>query len=211
MNFTLKAIQLFTGIILGLSGIVALIGGAGYYFFLSQTGSYPPKPTFAEERSGGKNKTAPAKPNAKNAKSKPNTSPSASPTPAKPEVAKDPSKATKLDPSAYDAKVIWPEGVSLKLQPQQGAGKNGGVAFNERVAIVKESDDKQWVLIQPEKTDIQGWVKAGNVDKSKAKLEAEEDKQTQDSLDTEPQQPAAKKPAIAPKPATPKPNSGLDN
>jgi hypothetical protein len=211
MQFTLKAVQLIVGISLGLAGIGAIIGGAGYYFFLSQTGTYPPKPTFAEERQPIKT-AAKASPPAKSG-TKPSPSASAKPSPSpsviKPEVAKDPTKATKLPPAAYDAKVIWPDGVSLKLEPTQNAGKNGGVGFNEKVAIVKESDDKQWVLIQPEKSDIQGWVKAGNVDKAKAKLQAQEEKESDDSLDTTPQSPAPKK---TPKPTnSAKPQSPLDN
>jgi hypothetical protein len=169
MNFTLKTIQIVTGILFGLLGIAGIAGGAGYYFFITQMSTSPPKPIFAEERESTKVATKPAA--SKNSK-KP--TPQATPAVVKPEVAKDPLKATKLAPSAYDAQIVWKDGVSLKSAPNGSAGKIGGAALNEKVAIVKESDDKQWALIQPEKTDIQGWVKIGNIDKYREKLDRED-------------------------------------
>jgi hypothetical protein len=167
MNGALKSVQLLVGILTGLAGLAAIFGGAGYYFFITQMSNRPPKPIFAEERGG-------AKPIA--AKPKTKTVVAAVPSPSP--VAKDPKNPDapeKLPPGSYDAKVVWKDGLSLKKEPDAGAEKVGGVAFNAKVAIVKTSDDKQWVLIQSETDNLQGWVKAGNIDKAAAAANDEQD------------------------------------
>jgi Bacterial SH3 domain len=159
MNAALKSLQLILGMLTGLVGIVGILGGAGYYFFVTQMSTRPPKPVFAEERDGGKSLAAKPKPKPKTAVAKPTTSPKDLQNPDAPE---------KLPPEAYDAKVVWKDGLSLKKDPDSGAEKVGSVAFNGKVAIVKTSDDKQWVLIQSQADNAQGWVKAGNIDKAAA-------------------------------------------
>ena len=168
MNAALKSLQLIIGITIGLAGLGAILGGAGYYFFVTQTSNRPPKPIFAEERAGYKPPTV--------AKAK--TATAATPTPTKSPIVKDPNVIEKLPPEAYDAKVIWKDGLSLKKEPNVGAQKMGGVAFNAKVAIIKTSDDKQWVLIRSETDNLQGWVKAGNIDKAAAELNNNNDRST---------------------------------
>jgi len=167
MNGALKSLQLLIGILTGLVGLVGILGAAGYYFFVTQMSTRPPKPVFAEERDGGKSLAAKPKP-------KP---PAAKPTqvPATPQ---DPNAPQKLPPEAFDAKVVWKDGLSLKKDPNSGAEKLGSVAFNAKVAIIKTSDDKQWVLIRSQMDNVQGWVKAGNIDKAVAANEVKEDAPT---------------------------------
>jgi hypothetical protein len=162
MNGALKSVQLFVGILTGLVGLAAILGGAGYYVFVTQMSTHPPKPIFAEER--GSPKPIAAKPKTK-AKTPTAAAPSPSPAAKDPE---NPDAPEKLPPGSYDAKVVWKDGLSLKKEPDSGAEKVGGVAFNAKVAIVKTSEDKQWVLIQSETDNLQGWVKAGNIDKAAA-------------------------------------------
>jgi Bacterial SH3 domain len=157
MNAALKSLQLLLGLTTGLIGIVGILGGAGYYFFVTQMSTRPPKPVFAEERNGGKSLAA--KPKAKTATAA---------KPAQSPAAKDPQNPDQLPPEAYDAKVVWKDGLSLKKEPVPGAEKVGSVAFNAPVAIVKTSDDKQWVLIRSQADNAEGWVKAGNIDKAAA-------------------------------------------
>jgi Bacterial SH3 domain len=159
MNAALKSLQLIIGISIGLAGLIGVVGGAGYYFFMTQMGTRPPKPVFAEERDGGKSLAA-SKPKPKTAKAaKLVQSPAASDP-------QNPNAAEQLPPEAYDAKVLWKDGLSLKKEPNSGAEKLGGVAFNAKVAIIETSDDKQWVLIQSQTDNLKGWVKAGNIDKA---------------------------------------------
>ena len=158
MNVALKSLQLIFGMLIGLVGIIGVLGGAGYYFFVTQMSTRPPKPIFAEERAGRKSIATKPKP-------KTTQAPKPAPSPA----VKDPQNPDapgKLPPEAYDAKVVWKDGLSLKKEPDSGAQKVGSVAFNGKVAIVKTSDDKQWVLIQSQIDNAQGWVKAGNIDKA---------------------------------------------
>jgi Bacterial SH3 domain len=159
MNAALKSLQLIIGISIGLAGLIGVIGGAGYYFFMTQMGTRPPKPVFAEERDGGKSLAA--------SKPKPKIATAAklvqSPAATDPQ---NPNAPEKLPPEAYDAKVLWKDGLSLKKEPNSGAEKLGGVGFNAKVAIIETSDDKQWVLIQSQTDNLKGWVKAGNIDKA---------------------------------------------
>jgi Bacterial SH3 domain len=165
MNAAIKSLQLLLGLITGLIAIVGILGGAGYYFFVTQMSTRPPKPVFAEERNGG-GKSIAAKPKAKTAiAAKPAQSPAV----------KDPQNPDQLPPEAYDAKVVWKDGLSLKKEPVAGAEKVGSVAFNAPVAVVKTSNDKQWVLIRSQADNAQGWVKAGNIDKAAAANEVTEE------------------------------------
>lgn len=159
MNPILKFLQFIIGITIGIIGLGAIGGGAGYYFFVTQMSLRPPKPVFAEERPGYK---APAVAVKSGAIAKPKQSP----------IAKDPNVIEKLPPAAYDATVVWKDGLSLKKEPNSGAEKLGSVIFNAKVAIIKTSDDKQWVLIRSP-NNLQGWVKAGNIDKSAAAKRSE--------------------------------------
>jgi Bacterial SH3 domain len=169
MNGALKSLQLIIGITIGLFGLVGILGGAGYYFFITQMSTRPPKPVFSEERDGGKSLAT--KPKAKAA---------VAAKPGQPPVAaakdpKNPNAPEKLAPEDYDAKVLWKDGLSLKKEPNSGAEKVGGVAFNAKVAIIQTSDDKQWVLIRSATDNLEGWVKAGNIDKAAAAASEEPD------------------------------------
>jgi uncharacterized protein YgiM (DUF1202 family) len=147
MNGTLKSLQVFIGILIGLLGLSGIAAGVGYYLFITQISTHPPKPVFAEEREGSKTAIAPK----------------ASQLP----IATD-STIQKLAPEAYDGKIMWKDGLSLRKEPNSKAEKVGSVAFEAKVAVIKTSDDNVWVLVQPETENIQGWVKATNVDKTAA-------------------------------------------
>ena len=181
MNGALKSLQLLIGVLTGLVGSIAVLGVTGYYFFITQMSTRPPKPVFAEERDGGKPIVAKPKPKAAGAVK-----------PAQPPVAKDPQKPgdpAKLPPEAYDTKVLWKDGLSLKKEPNSGAQKLGGVAFNAKVAIVETSADGQWVLIQSATDNLQGWVKAGNIDKAAAAAQ-EQDPPAKPKAKAKPKPPA---------------------
>lgn len=161
MNGALKGIQLILGILLGFIGLGAIAGGIGYYFLITQLSTRPPKPVFAEERKDSK-LAAKIK-----TKTKPKTAIATAPSPSpNSQDGKKDNPADQLPPSAYSAKVIWKDGLSLKKEPSVGTEKVGGVGYNEKVAIIKESEDKQWLLIRSENGGTEGWVKAGNIDRS---------------------------------------------
>ncbi len=183
MNGTLKSLQVFIGILIGLLGLSGIAAGVGYYLFITQISTHPPKPVFAEEREGSK--TA--------------ISPKASQLP----IATD-GTIQKLAPEAYDAKIMWKDGLSLKKEPNSNAEKVGSVAFEAKVAIVKTSDDKLWVLVQPEKDNIQGWIKATNVDKTAAtdKKGIPQKQRTENNPEQAAPKRTRRKPKVAPEPST---------
>ena len=198
MNGSLKSLQVFIGILIGLLGLSGIAAGVGYYLFITQISTHPPKPVFAEEREGSK--TA--------------ISPKASQSP----IVTD-STIQKLAPEAYDAKIMWKDGLSLKKEPNSNAEKVGSVAFEAKVAIVKTSDDGLWVLVQPEQENIQGWIKATNVDKTvttdkKGKEGVVPKQRTQNNSEQADPKRTRRKPKVVPEPsadennpeeATPKP------
>jgi Bacterial SH3 domain len=149
----LNAIKIFLGVILGFLTLGVLGAGAGYYFFVTTLSAKPSKPAFAEER----NPVKAPKPIAK----KP------APTPSK-----SPHEKTKeekeLPPGAYGATVIWETGVSLRQEPTDGSAKNGGVGFKEKVMVLKENADKSWVQVRNADSTVEGWLKAGNVERDAA-------------------------------------------
>ncbi|NEP09850.1 MAG: SH3 domain-containing protein [Symploca sp. SIO2C1] len=146
--------QFIIGFFLGISLLVGAGVAAGYYFFtkLSDT---PEKPIFPEE------KPKPS-PSAKTA-----TSPKASPSPLDKKPAPTPTESPKkkLEPGAYKATVTWPEGLSLRDKPSANANRIGGIAYNQEIIILKDSDDKLWQKVRLPDTSQEGWVRAGNVKK----------------------------------------------
>jgi hypothetical protein len=144
MNGTLKSIQVFIGILIGLLGLSGIAAGVGYYLFITQISTHPPKPVFAEEREGSKTAIIPQNS----------------------QLVGTDVTIQKLAPEAYDAKVIWKDGVSLRKDPDSNTEKVGSLAFEAKVAVIKTSDDKVWTLVQPETENIQGWVKSNNIEKT---------------------------------------------
>ncbi|MEC4895116.1 MAG: SH3 domain-containing protein [Oscillatoria sp. PMC 1051.18] len=149
MNAIIKGLssllQLFFGVVIGISLLAATAGGVGYYF-LTKLSAPPAKPVFAEEKA---NKTTVANP----ADSATETEKEAQP------------KKEKLPPGAYQARVTWPQGLSLRDTPSEDANRIGGIAFNKEIIILEESDDQNWQKVRIPDTDEEGWVKGGNVEK----------------------------------------------
>jgi Bacterial SH3 domain len=180
MNGSLKSLQVFIGILIGLLGLGGIAAGVGYYLFITQISTHPPKPVFAEEREGSKT--------------------ALSPKPSQSAIMKD-STIQKLAPEAYDAKIMWKDGLSLRKEPNSDAEKVGSVAFEAKVAVVKTSDDKVWVLVQPETENIQGWIKATNVDK-KGKEDVTPKQRTENNSEEATPKRTRRKVRVAPEPST---------
>jgi hypothetical protein len=153
--------------ILGFTLAIAILicgGGTIALYFMNRTSIPPTKPIFAHDHPVPKPKLHP-KPKREIASTKRKPSPSPSPKPS-PTQSPD-----ALPPGASRGVVIWPEGLSLRAEPNQDAEKIGGVGSNQKVIILQESDDKAWKKIRAEGSEESGWVKSGNI------------KQTQDQPD----------------------------
>ncbi|MBD1933942.1 MULTISPECIES: SH3 domain-containing protein [Cyanophyceae] len=142
-------VKFLIGFFLAISLLVVASGATAYYF-LTKLSTPPAKPMYANDKSVLKAKAAAI------ASKKPTPASSAPATPT-------PTASTPLEPGAYIASVTWPEGLSLRENPSLEASRVGGVGFNQRVVVIKESDDKRWQQVRLENGEQQGWIKAGNV------------------------------------------------
>lgn len=142
------------GFIVGII-LLAVGGGATGYYFFTKMSANPPKPIFAEEQQRklpAVKKVSTAIPSSR--------SPSSKPTPSESPVREE------LPPGAYKARVSWSEGLSLRDSPSQDSNRIGGVAFNQEIIVLKESDDKRWQQIRLADGEQEGWIKAGNIERT---------------------------------------------
>jgi hypothetical protein len=155
MNRLSSLLQFVLGFFLG---VFLLLGGTAAlgFVFLSRMTAPPPKPIFAEEKE---------KPVAE----KPQPSPTATaeienpqPTETVAEAEKEENKE-ELPPGAYQARVTWSEGLSLRATPGQDAERIGGVGYNSQLIILKTQG--QWQQVRLPGSGQEGWIKAGNVEK----------------------------------------------
>jgi hypothetical protein len=153
-----RTLQVILGIIVGLV-VLATAGAAAGYYFLARLGITPPKPLFSEEapkQPSEPQADAPA-PSVKAETPKEEAQESETPSPQKPE---------ELEPGAYKARVTWSEGLSLRDGPESEAERIGGIAYNEELIVIQESEDGRWQKVRTPGSDRQGWIKSGNVEKT---------------------------------------------
>ncbi len=137
--------------------ILAAGGAAAAYYFWTKLSITPAKPIFAEEQPK-KQPTAKQASNAQASNSKPKSQPAS--TPSKP-----PTPAQELPPGAYQARVTWSEGLSLRDAPSTNSQRVGGVMFNQEVIVLKQSDDQKWQQVRLANGEQVGWIKSGNTEK----------------------------------------------
>jgi hypothetical protein len=130
---------------------VAILIGSGVvvaYFLLTKLAEPPPKPYFANDKPLTTVSSPAARP------STPATADSASTN-----------SASSLEPGAYEARVVYSGGLALRDNPSLDATRIGGVEYDQRIVILEESPDKQWQRVRSESGDLEGWVKAGNIER----------------------------------------------
>ncbi len=133
--------------------IVILAGAsvAAALYFAARLTELPERPTFPNDQPMAKTN----KPNTTSA-AKPSPTPSPTPTP----------KVEQLEPGAYRATVTQPIGLILRDSPSVEANRIGGVAYQEEVIVLGESENKQWQRVRvAQDNDRTGWVKGGNTEK----------------------------------------------
>lgn len=159
------------GFILALA-ILAGSSVAATLYFMNQSSRTPPKPIYANDEpqvraAAGFNVSKTATPGAiakpspasDNKEDKPTAKPTAEPT------EKPSPEPTPLPPGAYNARVTWSEGLSLRSEPKAEAERVGSVGFKQKVIVIEESEDKVWQKVRLEGSNQEGWVKAGNTQK----------------------------------------------
>ncbi|HBB34390.1 MAG TPA: peptide-binding protein [Cyanobacteria bacterium UBA8803] len=148
------------GFILGIA-ILAGSGAAVAYYLFTKLAANPPKPIFAEEQKRPLPAKTASSPKASKSPAVKPASPSASPSPT-PSESPTPEE---LPTGAYKARVSWPEGLSLRDEPGLEANRVGGVAYNQEIIILKESEDQKWQKVRIVDGDQEGWIKAGNTER----------------------------------------------
>jgi hypothetical protein len=146
------------------AGIVLILFGsalAGLYLFSTLSGS-PPKPVFTEERQQKKLTNI----NTKSSTVAATNSKLVSSTPASPSQSSSVSQQPQLEPGGYKARVKRQSGLSMRSEANFESNKVGGIAYNQEVVVIQDSDDKQWQKVQVVETNQEGWVKTGNLERA---------------------------------------------
>jgi hypothetical protein len=144
-----NVVQFIIGFILGLAILAGGTAAVAYVFFAKMNVN-PPKPMFVEEKKE-ETPTNAQKP------STPQSTPVAASSPE--------SEPKNLPPGAYMARVTWAEGLSVRTEPGREAERIAGVDYNQELIVLQESEDKQWQKIRLAEGTLEGWIKAGNVEK----------------------------------------------
>ena len=153
-------------VILGFVLAIAVLLGTGLtvaLYFVNRTAVTPPKPlypndnpSFQAKKPKAIAKSPPKKVATPNPKSSPKPTPTTTPT----------ESPKPLPPDAYEGTVTWAEGLSMRSEPEANSSTIGGIGGNKKVIILEESADKKWQKIRIPDTDKEGWVKAGNIQRS---------------------------------------------
>ncbi|RUR86151.1 SH3 domain-containing protein [Chlorogloeopsis fritschii PCC 9212] len=158
-----------------LLAIAILIGGgvATALYLMNRISALPAKPIYANDKPAVKAQAP--KPNNQTSKEQVKTSSGAfiqespSPNPSSTEKPKEELKTEEspkpLPSGAYQARVTWQQGLTMRKEPTADAERVGGVGFNQKVIILEESSDKAWQKIRLEDGTQEGWIKAGNTQK----------------------------------------------
>jgi hypothetical protein len=129
-------------------GLILAIVATGWYYIVLPFQRHPQKPAFSNDL-----KAAPAP-----------VSPIATiKIPAMPQ------PTVKARPKPTDTKYLGKVNASIGLvfraEPSQSAKNIGGADYNTKVAVMKETPDRQWVYVRNEATKEEGWVRTGNINK----------------------------------------------
>jgi hypothetical protein len=138
-----KILQFLLGSFLGLS-LMGIVAAGGLFLVVQQLTARPPRPSFDNDN-----------PNF-NATPSPRNSPNSTAPPVAPSAVESP-------PGSYRARVAFPDGLSVRDAPD--GARVGGLDFKEEVLVLEESEDKLWIKIRSVASSLEGWIKAGNVDK----------------------------------------------
>jgi Bacterial SH3 domain len=142
----MKLPKLFRFLLGSTLGLVILgIGLLGLgYFVVQRMSALPERPVFENERTNT-----------------PSPSPASTSSPTNETPAEATPSPTPTD--GYLATVSFSSGLSLRDNPSNDAARIGGVEFNEEVVVLEDSSDRKWQRIRSQTSDLEGWVKAGNL------------------------------------------------
>lgn len=145
--------KLLLGFILAIA--LLMFGGVATALYLMvKVATVPPKPVFANDKPKVLAQRPRSSTTAKRttvSTAKPSATPASSQTSSSP-----------LEPGAYQARVTWSEGLSLRSEPNQDGERIGSLGYNQPIVVLAESPDKKWQRVRLEDSEQEGWIKAGN-------------------------------------------------
>ena len=150
--------QFILGFLLGVALIAGSAVGAAYYYFVKVSSSVPEKPVYSEETAETTQVTdsQTTETNQEEAELDLEATDNSQPDP---EIAET---EEQLPPNAYYANVTWPQGLSLRAEPNINGARIGGVGYDAKILILEETADKKWQRVQIPWSKQEGWVKGGN-------------------------------------------------
>ncbi|TYQ30834.1 SH3 domain-containing protein [Pseudanabaena sp. UWO310] len=129
-------------------GLIASVIVVGWYYVILPYQRHPQRPTFTNDLKAAPVPTSPI---------------------AEIKVPVMPQPTYKAKPKPNDAKYLGKVNASIGLvfraDPSQSAKNVGGADYNTKVAVMRETPDREWVYVRNESTKEEGWVRIGNITK----------------------------------------------
>jgi hypothetical protein len=150
---------------LGFLLAIAILAGSGFavaLYLMNRTSILPEKPVFSNDKSPTQANSTKQKVNKDTSQKVASTDNTPKPTPSPTPTSETDESSKDLPPGAYQARVTWPQGLSIRGEADTNAERVGGVAFNSKVVVLEESPDKAWQKIRIDGTEQEGWIKSGN-------------------------------------------------
>ncbi len=129
-------------------GLIGAIVATGWYYIILPYQKHPQRPAFTNDLKAA---PVPKSPIAEIIV-QPIPQPTVKPKP-------------KANDAKYQGKVNASIGLVFRADPSQSAKNIGGADFNTKVAVIKETPDREWVYVRNENTKEEGWVRVGNISK----------------------------------------------
>ena len=162
-------IQFILGFVIGVS-LIAGISGAALYAYYKKMSVLPEKPDFSEavifKSESDTNEASIDIEPIESTTTEETVEPQAIVEEPELEPEPEPEPEPELPPNAYRAVVTWPEGLSLRAEPSVNSGRVGGIAANASIIILENSADGEWQRVRLPWSNQEGWVKAGNIERT---------------------------------------------
>lgn len=162
--------QFILGFVLGIS-IITGISGAIIFAYYTKMSKLPNKPVFstttkqtAPSAQADIEPIEPSKPLESTTSDNPELKTETKTTPTAEEKNQD--SEIELPPNAYRASVTWPEGLSLRAEPDADGERIGGIENKATIIILEDSADGKWQRVRLPWNDQEGWIKGGNTQKT---------------------------------------------
>ena len=148
MQIFWKIVQFVLGFLLGLLITAGVTAGIAF-FILTKLAKTPPKPLFAETIS------PPV------AQEQITTGSLQTQT----EETETPAIEFEAQEEGYRARVTWSDGLTVRSEPTVDSERLGGVEYDQELIVLETNPEETWQRIRLLDSNVQGWVKAGNLRK----------------------------------------------